>query len=332
MKTILNTLFENKTLSQIDAKEVLINIASAKYNTSQVAAFMSVYLMRPITVDELSGFRDAMLELCLKTTFDTNETIDIVGTGGDGKDTFNISTLACFVVAGAGLKVTKHGNYGVSSVSGSSNVLEAIGYKFTNDKGVLQKQLDKANICFMHAPLFHPAMKTVAPIRRELGVRTFFNMLGPIVNPSSPKYQLLGVYNLEIARLYNYLLQGTTANYVIVHSFDGYDEVSLTDNFKMIAPTKECIIEPKDLGMQKANQAALHGGSTVDEAAKIFLSILNNKGTEAQNNAVIANSAMAIHCMKPSQSLLDCVAQARESLESGNALQTYTKLIQHVSQ
>ena len=223
MKEILNNLYEHKTLSKDIAKEVLVNIASAKYNSSQVASFMSVYLMRPITVEELSGFREAMLELCLKIEFDTNETIDIVGTGGDGKDTFNISTLSCFVAAGAGIKVTKHGNYGVSSVSGSSNVLEAIGYKFTNDKILLQKQLDEAGLCFMHAPLFHPAMKNVAPIRKELGVRTFFNMLGPIVNPCFPKYQLLGVYNLEMARLYNYLLQKTASEYTIVHSLDGYD-------------------------------------------------------------------------------------------------------------
>src|ERR1051326_1672959 len=205
MKQVLNNLFDHRTLSSAQAREVLVNIASAQYTPAQVAAFLSVYLMRPITVEELSGFREAMLELCLRTEFDTNETIDIVGTGGDGKDTFNISTLACFVVAGAGVKVAKHGNYGVSSVSGSSNVLEALGYKFTNDKSILQAQLDKPGLCFLHAPLFHPAMKSVAPIRKELGVRTFFNMLGPVVNPSFPKYQLLGVNNLEMARLYNYL-------------------------------------------------------------------------------------------------------------------------------
>ena len=221
MKEILNLLYEHKTLSRTQAKEVLVNIATEKYNHSQVAAFLSIYLMRFITVEELSGFREAMLELCLKTEFNTNETIDIVGTGGDGKDTFNISTLACFVTAGAGVKVTKHGNYGVSTVSGSSNVLEAIGYKFTNDKTILQKQLDEAGICFLHAPLFHPAMKSVGPIRKELGIKTFFNMLGPIVNPCFPKYQLIGVYNLEMARLYNYLLQDTNIEYAIVHSFDG---------------------------------------------------------------------------------------------------------------
>ena len=257
MKTILNNLFEHKTLSQSEAKEVLFNIAAEKYNASQVSAFMSVYLMRSITVEELSGFRDAMLDLCLKTEFASNESIDIVGTGGDGKDTFNISTLACFVVAGAGIKVTKHGNYGVSSISGSSNVLEAIGYKFTNDKSVLEKQLERSGICFLHAPLFHPAMKSVAPIRKELGVRTFFNMLGPVVNPCFPKYQLLGVYNLEMARLYNYLLQNTKTEYAIVHSLDGYDEVSLTSDYKLITKNKEQIISPSEIGFNKLKQEEL---------------------------------------------------------------------------
>src|ERR1051325_3662660 len=244
MKEVLHDLFDHRSLSFEKAKEVLVNIASARYNPSQVAAFMSVYLMRPITVEELSGFREAMLELCLRTEFDTHETIDIVGTGGDGKNTFNISTLACFVVAGAGIKVTKHGNYGVSSVSGSSNVLEKLGYKFTSDKGILQSQLDRAGLCFLHAPLFHPAMKSVAPIRKELGVRTFFNMLGPVVNPAFPKYQLLGVYDLEMARLYNYLLQQTGNEYAIVHSYDGYDEISLTGTYKVIGRKGEKVMEP----------------------------------------------------------------------------------------
>ena len=271
MKEILNNLFEHKTLSKETAKEVLVNIASAKYNPSQVAAFMAVYLMRAITVSELAGFREAMLELCLRTEFDTNETIDIVGTGGDNKDTFNISTLACFVAAGAGIKVTKHGNYGVSSVSGSSNLLEAIGYKFTNDKSILQKQLSGAGLCFMHAPLFHPAMKNVAPVRKELGVRTFFNMLGPLVNPCFPKYQLLGVYNLEMARLYNYLLQGTAAEYRIVHSLDGSDEISLTGPYKLRARNREEVIEPS----RTLNAHELAGGNTIQESAALFMKILN---------------------------------------------------------
>lgn len=322
MKEILNNLYEHKTLSKEIAKEVLVNIASAKYNSSQIASFISVYLMRPITVEEFSGFREAMLELCLKTEFNTKETIDIVGTGGDGKDTFNISTLSCFVVAGTGIKVTKHGNYGVSSVSGSSNVLEAIGYKFTNDKNVLQKQLDKAGLCFMHAPLFHPAMKNVASVRKELGVRTFFNMLGPIVNPCFPKYQLLGVYNLEMARLYNYLLQNTDSDYVIVHSFDGYDEISLTGSYKIISRDIEKIIEPQVRFLKQD----LFGGKSVDESAKIFLNVLNGEGTKAQNEVVIANAGMAIHCVKK-KPMEDCMEEARESLMSKRALNAYKKII-----
>jgi anthranilate phosphoribosyltransferase len=329
MKEILTTLFENKTLSQGESKNILVNIASGKYNTSQVAAFMSVYLMRNITVQELSGFQEAMLELCLQMNFDSQETIDIVGTGGDGKDTFNISTLACFITAGTGIKVTKHGNYGVSSISGSSNVLEAIGYKFTNDKDTLQKQLDIAGICFMHAPLFHPAMKTVAPIRKELAVRTFFNILGPIVNPCFPKYKLIGVYNLEMARLYNYLLQNTSSEYTLLHSFDGYDEISLTADFKLISKRSEQLIQPMELGFQTLKQEEISGGTTVAESAKLFLNILNGAGTTAQNNVACINAAMAIHCVHPSRSVQECLAQAQESLQSKKALQVFKQLIDH---
>ncbi len=283
--------------------------------------------MRSITVDELTGFREAMLELCLPINFNGVETIDIVGTGGDGKDTFNISTLACFVTAGAGVKVTKHGNYGVSSISGSSNVLEAIGYKFTNDNSILQKQLDEAGLCFLHAPLFHPAMKSVAPIRKELGVRTFFNMLGPIVNPAFPKYQLLGVYNLELLRLYNYLLQQSEQQYVILHSLDGYDEISLTSPFKMVSTTEEKIMSPEQLGFKTIKQSDLHGGDSVQAAAIVFMQILEGKGTEAQNNAVCANAAMAIHCADSKKSIQESVEMAKEALSSKKALSVYKKLV-----
>ena len=259
--------------------------------------------------------------------FNGVETIDIVGTGGDGKDTFNISTLACFVTAGAGVKVTKHGNYGVSSISGSSNVLEAIGYKFTNDNSILQKQLEDAGLCFLHAPLFHPAMKTVAPIRKELGVRTFFNMLGPIVNPAFPKYQLLGVYNLELLRLYNYLLQEGKQQYVIVHSLDGYDEISLTSPFKMVSSQEEQIMHPEQLGFNTLNDTDLYGGDSVQAAAAIFINILEGKGTDAQNNAVCANAAMAIHCVHPNRSIEESVAMAKESIASKKALNVYKKLV-----
>lgn len=327
MKEILTTLFENKTLSKEESKNILMNIATGKYNPSQVAAFMSVYLMRSITVQELSGFQEAMLELCTPVQFDTNETIDIVGTGGDGKDTFNISTLACFITAGAGIRVTKHGNYGVSSVSGSSNVLEAIGYKFTNDKEILQKQLDKAGLCFMHAPLFHPAMKTVAPIRKELGVRTFFNILGPIVNPCFPKYKLIGVYNLEMARLYNYLLQTTSSEYTIVYSFDGYDEISLTSDFKLISKQTEQLVQPFELNFKTLQPHEIAGGESVAEAAKLFLKVLHGDGTPAQNNVVCINAAMAIHCVHPERTIFDCFMEAQESLQSKKALHVFKQLI-----
>jgi anthranilate phosphoribosyltransferase len=327
MKSILNQLFDYQPLSREQAKEVLIKVANADYNHVQVSAFLSTYLMRFITVDELAGFRDGMLELCLKTEFKNHETIDIVGTGGDGKDTFNISTLACFVTAGAGVKVTKHGNYGVSSISGSSNVLEAIGYTFTNNKDVLQKQLDEASICFLHAPLFHPAMKNVAPIRKDLGLKTFFNMLGPIANPSFPKHQLLGVYSMQMARLYNYLLQADGVSYSIVHSYDGYDEVSLTSDFKLITDKKDQVLSPSDLGFKTIKQSDLFGGKTVQESAKLFVKILNGEGSEAQNNAVCANAALAIQCVHPELSLLECVAKAKESLESKAAFKVYEKLV-----
>ncbi|MBI4930991.1 MAG: anthranilate phosphoribosyltransferase [Bacteroidetes bacterium] len=326
MKEVLNILFEHKILSREQAKQILIGIGKSEYNLSSVAAFMSVYLMRNISVEELAGFRDALLELCLPVQFDTNETIDIVGTGGDGKNTFNISTLSCFVVAGAGIKVTKHGNYGVSSVSGSSNLLEKIGIKFTNNVSLLNKQVNDAGVCFMHAPLFHPAMKTVAPARKELGVRTFFNLLGPIVNPCRPKYMLVGTYNLEIMRLYNYLLQETSHEYSIIHSFDGYDEISLTGNFKIISRNTEQIIEPDQLGMNAVREGDLFGGNNIDEAAQLFLKILNGDGTKAQNEVVIANAAIAINCVMKNISLIDCIAKAKESLESKNALSVYKKL------
>ena len=327
MKEILNSLFDHKTLSQSEAKEVLMNIGKGQYNMSSVAAFMSVYLMRAIAVEEMIGFREALLELCLPVTLDNKETIDIVGTGGDGKNTFNISTLACFVAAGAGIAVTKHGNYGVSSVSGSSNVLEKIGVKFTNDSALLNKQLNQAGICFMHAPLFHPAMKSVAPVRKELGVRTFFNLLGPLVNPSRPKYILLGTYSMDIMRLYNYLLQETNHVYFIVHSYDGYDEISLTGKFKLISTNEESVLEPSYLGMTTVKEKDLYGGNNIEDAADLFLKILNNEGTKEQKNVVVANAAMAIHCVKNNQPLSDCIDIAKESLESKNALSVYKKLI-----
>ena len=320
MKKILQRLTEHQTLTKKEAKEALYAISKGEVNNSQIAAFLTVFMMRSITVDELSGFRETLQELCLPVDFSEFNTIDLCGTGGDSKNTFNISTLSSLVVAGAGEKVAKHGNYSVSSSCGSSNVMEYFGYTFTDDVNKLKRQIDKHNICFLHAPLFHPAMKTVAPIRKELGMKTFFNVLGPIINPSKPQNQLAGVYNLETMRMYNYILQQTDKNYIIVHSLDGYDEISLTGDFKITTNNTEEVFRPEDLGFRPLKEEELFGGNSVKEAALIFDSILNGKGTEAQNNAVLSNAGMALKCIRTSDALGKCIEDARESLLSGRAL------------
>ncbi len=327
MKELLQRLTTYQHLGREEAKETLIKITKGVYNQSEIAAFLTVFMMRMITVNELAGFRDALLELCLVTDLSDFETIDLCGTGGDGKNTFNISTLSSLVVAGAGKKVAKHGNYGVSSACGSSNIMEFYGYKFTNDRDTLRSQLDKANICFMHAPLFHPAMKSVGPIRRELGVKTFFNMLGPMVNPSFPKNQLIGVFSLETARLYNYIYQQTDRNYSIIFSLDGYDEISLTGDFKIISNGEEQLFSPAQIGMPTLSSTDLFGGDTVEEAAKIFTSILAGDGTEAQNAAVIVNSGMALRRLSPEKNIEECFEVAKSSLFGGKALETLKKIV-----
>ncbi len=325
MKTILNKLINHEVLSKEEAKQVLINISSGQYNPSQISAFLTVFMMRSITIDELSGFREALLELCIRIDLSAYNTIDLCGTGGDGKDTFNISTLASFVAAGAGIKVAKHGNYGVSSISGSSNVMEKMGIKFSNDPSFLEKCIDQAGICVLHAPLFHPAMKNVGPIRKELAVKTFFNMLGPMVNPSFPQNQLVGVFNLELARMYAYLYQNTNVNFTILHSLDGYDEISLTGPTKIITSHMEGMIKPEDFGIRLLSQTEIEGGKTIEESAEIFTNIISGKGNEAQNNVVCANAAMAI------ATVTKCSPQegfelAKESLFSGKGLKALQKL------
>lgn len=327
MKKILQYLFEHKTLSREAAKDVLVNIGQGVYTEHEVTAFMTVYLMRSITIGELQGFRDALLALCVKTDLTGYDTIDIVGTGGDGKNTFNISTLACFVVAGAGQKVAKHGNYGASSISGSSNVMEQLGYKFKNENSKLKKELDDAGICFLHAPLFHPALKTVGPIRKNLAMRTFFNMLGPMANPAHPTYQLVGVYSLEMARIYNYLLQQTEKPFTIIHSLDGYDEISLTNDTKVITNEGEKIMTPEELGKRMVSAEDISGVNSVEEAAKIFKTILQGEGTWAQNAVVLANAAMALHCTGIYKTYDEAYNAAVNSLESGRAQQALQKLI-----
>jgi anthranilate phosphoribosyltransferase len=327
MKKILQYLFEHKTLDRGQAKDVLTRIARGEFNESELAAFITVYLMRSVTIQELQGFRDALLELCVRVDLDGYETIDIVGTGGDGKNTFNISTLACFIVAGAGHKVAKHGNYGATSISGASNVMEQLGYRHKNDAGRLRREVDEAGICFLHAPLFHPALKTVGPIRKNLGIRTFFNVLGPMVNPAFPATQLVGVYNLEMARIYNYLLQQIEGRFTIIHSLDGYDEISLTGDTKVITNKGEKIMTPEELGKRMVNATDIYGGNTVEEAAKLFVTILRGDGSWAQNAVVLANAAMALHASGGFAGYDAAYAAAVESLESKKAYNTLEKLI-----
>lgn len=326
MKDILNELISHRSLNKESARKVLIELASGKFNASQMSAFMTVYMMRAITIDELQGFRDAMLELCIPVRFD-QPVMDVCGTGGDGRNTFNISTLSSFVLAAAGQPVAKHGNYGVSSVSGSSNVLEYFGYKFSNERSELERSLEQANIFFMHAPLFHPAMKNVAPIRKDLGVKTFFNMLGPMVNPAFPPRQLVGVFSLELARQYGYLYQNSGKDFIILHDIQGYDEISLTGPFKIFSNGGEKLIEPSDLGLPEIEAADLRGGATVEESAKIFMTILEGNGTGQQNAVVAANAGMALYTADRSKSMKESVIRAHEVLVSGKALTTFKKLI-----
>lgn len=320
MKKILDNLINQQTLTKEEARQIMLRMANEEFSEAEIAAFLTTYLMRPISVAELSGFREALMELAVRVDFGDIEAIDLCGTGGDGKNTFNISTVTAFVVAGAGYKVVKHGNYGVSSVSGSSNVLEHMGYTFTNNPDNLAKQLDTSNICFLHAPLFHPAMKAVGPTRRNLGVKTFFNLLGPLVNPASPSHQVVGVYDLHVARLYQYFLQQLDRKYYVVHSLDGYDEVSLTADTKIIGAGIESILSAQQFELSEYNAEELYGGDSVEEAAKIFVSILEQRSTNAQKDVVLANSALAIQCLEPELSLIDAVSMAKESIESGAAL------------
>ena len=326
MKHVLNRLINHETISAEEAKQILINISKGDYNQSQIAAFLTIFMMRTVTLEELRGFRDALLELCIPVDLAAYNPIDLCGTGGDGKDTFNISTLSSFVTAGAGVPVAKHGNYGVSSACGSSNVLESLGVKFSNDIDFLERAIATTGICVLHAPLFHPAMKNVAPIRRELGVKTFFNMLGPMVNPAFPKNQMVGVFSLELLRLYNYLYQDSNKNYSIVHDLGGYDEISLTNTVKIVSNDSEVLFSSEDLDLQNNTQEAIFGGNTVADASKIFKIIISGNGTEAQNNVVCTNAGLAIATAKKITHK-DGYELAKESLYSGKANECLTKLI-----
>lgn len=321
-------MFEHRNLSREEAREVLLNIADGRYNDAQLAAFMTVFLMRSITIDELTGFRDALLERRRPIDFDGAKAIDIVGTGGDGKNTFNISTASCFVVAGTGRKVVKHGNYGASSVSGASNVLENHGVKFTDDADTLRRSLDESGVAYLHAPFFSPALKSVAPVRKALAVRNFFNMLGPLVNPTLPKYQLLGVYNLKLMRLYSYIAQSEGINCTVVHSLDGYDEISLTSPFKVTSAEGEKVFTPDELGFNAAQPEELSGGESIESAAAIFDKVLAGKGSAAQENCITVNAAFAIRTLEPEISIEKAIDEARESIRSHRALEAFNKFVE----
>jgi len=327
MKETLNYLFDNNTLSRQEAKEILTGIGKAQYSDAEIASFLTVYLMRKITPHELAGFRDALLELCIPVDLSDYETIDVCGTGGDEKNTFNISTLTAFVLAGAGLKVAKHGNYAVSSACGSSNILESYGYRFSNDENKIKNEIDKANICYLHAPLFHPAMKSVAPVRKSLKIKTFFNILGPMVNPCRPKNQLIGVFNEEVMNLYNDVYKDTDISYCIVYCLNGYDEISLTGNFRYASNNSAKVLSPEDLNLKRITHDDLFGGNTVEEAVGIFNNIINGNGTEAHNNVVIANAAMGLKCIYNEKPIEECMEQVKESLFSKKALGALKKLI-----
>jgi len=328
MKQILYKLFEHQYLGRSEARDILQNIAQGKYSDAQIASLITVFLMRNISVEELCGFRDALLDMRIPVDLNEFSPIDIVGTGGDGKNTFNISTASCFVLAGAGYPVVKHGNYGATSVSGASNVMEQHGVKFTNDNDKLRRTMEQCNMAYLHAPLFNSAMKAVAPVRKALGVRTFFNMLGPLVNPVFPKYQLLGVYNLPLLRLYSYTYQQSDTQFAVVHSLDGYDEISLTTEFKVATSGNEKIYTPESLGFSRYQEADLYGGDTPEDAARIFNNVLKNKATSAQRDVVIANSAFAIQVIESQKSIFECIDMAKESLESGKALQVLNKFVE----
>lgn len=316
MKQVLTELLAGKKLSSEEAKSALLEIGKGEVNNSMISSFLTVFMMRGIEGAELEGFRAAMLELCNPVDFSGLETIDMCGTGGDGKNTFNVSTCSSFVVAASGVKVAKHGNYGVSSGVGSSNVIEHLGYEFKGDETVLRKEIEQVGITFLHAPLFHPAMRFVGPIRKELGLKTFFNMIGPLVNPSKPTYQLTGVYSEEILPLYEHVLKSNLERYAIVHAVDVYDEVSLTCDFHLYSHEGRAKYSPADLGLSVLKPAEIGGGDTVEEAAVILKNVLAGKGTKAQHDIVAANAGLAIHVAK-NVSLKEGVQEAMDIIKSG---------------
>lgn len=328
MKDILQYLFNHQTLSKAQAKSVLLEISRDLFNEMEVTSFVTVFLMRSITPDELEGFAEALQQLAPTIDLGTDDLVDIVGTGGDGKNTFNISTLASLVVAGAGQKVAKHGNYAASTVSGASNVLETLGYRFKDTEAELRKDLERANFCYLHAPLFHTSLRALAPMRKSIGLKTFFNLLGPLINPARPQYSMIGVATLEIARLYEYLLQQRPGKFLMVHALDGYDEISLTGDTKIIDHRGHGMYSAADLGYQSFSPEEICGGKNIESAARIFERVLQGKGSAAQNAVVTANAAMALKNTEKFGEYKICLEVAKQSLHDGCALDVLDKLIE----
>ncbi len=324
---LIDKLINQETLTKAESSVLLNNITTGIYNDSQIVVVVTALQMRSITANELIGFRDALLEMSIKIDLSVGDCIDVCGTGGDGKNTFNISTITAFVLATGGYKVVKHGNYGVSSFCGSSTMLEHLGYKFSTNEANLQEQLDTNNICFLHAPLFHPCLKRVSAIRTELGIRTFFNFLGPLVNPIQPNLQLTGVFNLKVARLYKDILTNERKAFNIVHSMDGYDEVSLTAPVKLFSETSEQLLYPEELTGQIIVEDDLFGGHNIQESEKIFRAIIEGKGSAIQNEVIKINTALGIKCFKPELLIEEAQKEAEEILKSGKVAQIVKNVI-----
>lgn len=326
---IFNRLLNHEELQREETKNLLVAITQGELNDPEIAALLTAIQMRGITVEELLGFRDGILETGVPVPLHCDRYIDVVGTGGDRKNTFNISTTACFVIAGAGYKVAKHGNFSATSVSGASNVIKNHGVMFTDDADKLNRSLDECGIVYLHAQLFAKAMKFVGAIRKALPFPTFFNLLGPIINPSKPQCQLLGVANLNQMRLYQQVYQRIGIDYGIVNSIDGYDEISLTSDFKVTTNDYERVFKPADLGFGIARPEELVGGATEEEAAQIFDAVLQGTALQAQKNIVMANAAFAIQVLeKGKKSIEECIDIARESLDSGKALSTFRRFVE----
>jgi anthranilate phosphoribosyltransferase len=324
---LIHKLINQESLNQSEATDLLNKITDGSYNDSQIVLVVTALQMRSVTVEELIGFRNALLAMSIKINLKVEDAIDVCGTGGDGKNTFNISTITAFVLAAGGYKVVKHGNYGVSSFCGSSTMLEHLGYKFSANEATLQEQLDQTNICFLHAPLFHPCLKRVSGIRKDLGIRTFFNFLGPLVNPVQPNLQLTGVFNLKIARLYKDILTGSRKAFSVVHSIDGYDEVSLTSPVKIFSDSSEQLLYPEELSETKVNESDLFGGFDIQESERIFKQIVSGKGTVIQNEVIKINTALGIKCFKPEISIREAQLEAEQILMSGKVIETVESVI-----